>query len=117
MTASVSSPADIVNLSLSRAGFTQRVGNLYDGSAFSKRALDIYGQTRDALLHNADWGFPRRDTNLTLLKTAPSGGYVPGSSPWNPATNPPRPYFFEYAYPGDCIYLRVLLLAVSIYFF
>lgn len=108
MTASVSSPAAIVNLALSRAGLSERVGSLYDGSAFAKRALDLYAQTRDALLRDADWGFPRRDVALTLLKSAPGGGYVPGFSPWNPAANPPRPYWFEYAYPADCMLLRAL---------
>jgi hypothetical protein len=108
MVASVQSPADIVNLALSRAGRTERVGNLYDGSEFAKRALDTYGQTRDALLRNADWGFPRRDTALTLLKSAPAGGYVPGISTWNPALNPPRPYSYEYAYPTDCMLLRAI---------
>lgn len=108
MAASVQSPADIVNLALSRSGRTERVGNLYDGSEFAKRALSLYGQTRDALLRNADWGFPRRDVTLTLLKSAPGGGYVPGISPWNPAANPPRPYLYEYAYPSDCLILRAL---------
>jgi hypothetical protein len=108
LTASVQSPADIVNLALSRAGASQRVGNLYEGSEFAKRALDVFGQTRDALLRQGDWGFPRRDLVLTLLKSAPNGGYVPGFSAWNPQTNPPRPYLFEYAYPADCMLLRAL---------
>jgi hypothetical protein len=108
MVASVQSPADIVNLGLSRSGNSERVGNLYDGSEFSKRALSLYSQTRDALLREADWGFPRRDIELTLLKVAPAGGYVPGFTAWNPAANPPRPYQFEYAYPSDCLMLRAL---------
>jgi hypothetical protein len=108
MAASVNSPADLCNLALSRSGRSERVGSLYDGSAFAKRALDLYSSTRDALLRESDWGFPRRDVTLTLLKQAPAGGYVPGISPWNPAANPPRPYWFEYAYPGDCIILRAL---------
>ena len=108
MVASVQSAADLVNLGLSRGGRAERVGNLYDGSMFAKRALSLYAQTRDALLREADWGFPRRDTTLTLLKSAPNGGYVPGINPWNAGLNPPRPYQFEYAYPADCIILRAL---------
>jgi hypothetical protein len=108
MVASIQSPADIVNLALSRSGKTERVGNLFDGSEFAKRSLDTYAQTRDALLREADWGFPRRDVTLTLLKQAPGGGYVPGIAPWNPAANPPRPYWYEYAYPTDCILLRAI---------
>lgn len=108
MVASVQNPADIVNASLARIGRPESIGSLYDGSEFAQQALATYGQTRDALLREADWGFPRRDVVLTLLKSAPGGGYVPGINPWDAGVNPPRPYQFEYAYPTDCIMLRAL---------
>lgn len=108
MVASLQSPGDVVNAALSRIGRPESVGNLFDGSEFSQQALNIYAQTRDALLRQADWGFPRRDVVLTLLKSATPGGYIPAVSDWDPGINPPRPYFFEYAYPADCIMLRAL---------
>lgn len=108
MVASLSSAGDIVNAALSRIGRPESIGNLFDGSEFAQQALNIFSTTRDALLREADWGFPRRDVVLTLLKSAPAGGYVPGVSDWNPGLNPSRPYFFEYAYPADCIMLRAL---------
>ena len=106
MTTSVNSPADVVNLSLGRIGYKLRVGSLYDGSPASKAALDIYGQTRDEQLRLADWGFAQGEVQLTLQKVAPVGGYVPGISTWNPATNPQVPWIFQYQYPADCIKVR-----------
>jgi hypothetical protein len=108
MVASVNSPSDLVNVALSRSGRSERIGSMFEGSEFAKRALSVFSQTRDALLRNADWGFPRFDMVLELLKSAPPGGYVPGLTTWNPAANPPRPYLFEYAYPANCVMLRAL---------
>ena len=108
MAASLSSPADIVNAALAELKYPLRVGDLYDGTPAAKKALDIYGQARDALLRSDDWGFPRGDIVLALLKQAPPGGYVPGVSDWNSANNPPMPYLYEYAYPSDCLMLRAI---------
>ncbi len=101
---SLQSPEDVVNNALVRSGYKMRIGSLYDGSAASKCALDIYGQTRDELLRSADWGFAERDVALTLLKTAPAGGYV---SPivWS-STYPILPWRYEYAYPADALKVR-----------
>lgn len=108
---SVQTPADAVNAALVRLGQTWRVGNLYDGSKQGKLALDIYGQTRDNLLVESDWDFAERNITLTLLKTAPANGYIPPTV-WDPATNPPLPWFFEYAYPNDCLKVRSLKQAL-----
>lgn len=106
MPASVSSPADVVNLSLRRIGYNGRVGNLYDGSKAAKDALDIYAQTRDELLRQNDWGFAERNIVLTLLKAAPAGGYIPPVT-WSTAY-PPLPWLFEYVRPGDCLKIRAI---------
>lgn len=103
--AAVQSPADLANVALVRMGYKLSVGSLYDGSSAAKKILDIYAQTRDELLRSFDWGFAERNIALTLLKQAPIGGYVPPAT-WNPATNPPVGYLFEYAYPGDCLKVR-----------
>lgn len=106
MPASVTSPADIINLSLRRIGYALRVGNLYDGSKAASTALDLYAQTRDELLRDGNWGFAERNVALTLLKQAPVGGYVPPTS-WSSAY-PPLPWQFEYSYPGDCLKVRAI---------
>ena len=76
MAYAVSSPADVVNLSLVRIGYKERVSWLYDGSNAARAALDIYGQTRDALLRDGDWPFAMRSAVGVLLKQAPDA-YVP----------------------------------------
>lgn len=106
MPVSITSPADAVNLALRRIGYKGRVGNLFEGSAAAKDALDIYAQTRDELLRKGDWGFAERNLNMALLKSAPVGGYIPPNV-WTPAF-PPLPWRFEYAYPGDCLDVRAI---------
>lgn len=107
MAASVTSPADMVNLSLRRIGYKLRVGSLYDGSMAAKQSLDIYAQTRDELLVEHDWDFAERNLAATLLKSAPVGGYIPPNT-WNPATNPPVGWAFEYQYPSDALKIRAV---------
>lgn len=105
MTASVTSPADLLNVTLRRIGYKLRVGSLLEGSFAAKQALDLYAQTRDQLLRTNDWGFAERNIALTLQKSAPVGGYIPPTT-WNPATNPPIPWLFSYARPSDCLKIR-----------
>lgn len=109
MPASVSSPADVVNLSLRRMGYKLRVGSLFDGSKAANNALDIYAQTRDELMRQDDIaGFAKRTIQPALLKSAPPGGYIPGLTPWDPLLYPQLPYLFEYQYPDDCLKVRAL---------
>jgi hypothetical protein len=106
MPASVTSPADMINLTLRRIGYNGRVGDLYDGSKAAKNALDVYAQTRDELLRQNDWGFAERNSALTLLKAAPAGGYIPPTT-WSTAY-PPLPWLYEYARPTDCLKIRAI---------
>lgn len=104
MTASLSSPAQIVNAALTRIGWKQSIGNLYDGSAAARLSLSVYGQTRDALLRQIEPDFSMRNLALTVVKAAPiDGGYPVG---WDPTQNPPVGWLWEYAYPGDCLKVR-----------
>ncbi len=106
MTASVTSPADLVNVALRRIGYKLRIGNLYDGSEAAKIALDIYAQTRDEFLRQDDLDFAERNLTMTLLKQAPPGGYVPPLM-WSTAY-PSLPWLFEYVYPSDCLKVRAI---------
>lgn len=106
MATAVNGPADIVNLALVRLGNKNRIGSIWDGSTEAKVALDCYSQTRDALLRDGDYGFAERNIVMTLLKQAPSYGYVPPAT-WSNAY-PPLPWNFEYFYPEDCLKIRAL---------
>jgi hypothetical protein len=108
MATTITTVADIVNLALTRIGYRLRISNLYDGSEASQAALNIYGQTRDDLMRDGEWQFCQRNVVATLLRSAPVGGYWPGGSAWDAATNPPLPWLYAYAYPGDCLKVRVL---------
>jgi hypothetical protein len=104
MTTAITSPEDIVNLALGRIGYKgSRVGSIYEGSRASKKALDIYAQTRDELIRDGEWEFAERIVAGTLLKQAPPS-YV--ATPWSAATNPDLPWLFSYAYPSDCLDVR-----------
>lgn len=106
MTASIQSPADLVNYALRRIGWKLRVGSLYDGSEAGKVALDMYAQVRDEMLRAGDADFSERNITMTLLKQAPPGGYIPPNT-WSPAY-PSLPWLFEYAYPSDCLKVRAI---------
>jgi hypothetical protein len=91
MVASIQSPADAVNAALRRIGYKLRVGSLYDGSEAARAALDVYSQTRDALLRSESWPFAQRATGLTTNgQTAPDG--------WS----------YEYTWPADCLLVRAI---------
>lgn len=102
MVASIKTPADVVNMGLVKIGHPFRIGSLYDGSMAAKKALDIYAQMRDEMLRDVAPDFSQRTIALTLLKSAPPGGYIPPTI-WDPTTNPPLPWLYEYTYPADCL--------------
>jgi hypothetical protein len=99
---------DILNMALRRVGNRVPIGYIYEGSRASRVGLEIYGQTRDSLLRDGEWDFSRRTTALTLLKTAPAGGY--GVLTWAP-TYPQPPWTYEYSYPVDCLKVRSIRTA------
>jgi hypothetical protein len=96
MTVSISTPTDVVNISLARLGVKKRIGNLYDGSPQALKALDVYAQTRDAVLRETDWNFSQKIAAAVA---------APGS------TAPTPLYAFVYTYPTDCIKVRNMYAA------
>lgn len=89
MTSPVSSVEDVVNLALVRIGYKMRVDNIFEGSVAARAALNVYSQTRDALLREGDWAFAQNISPAVL-----TGGVAPAS--WS----------FEYVYPVDCLRVR-----------
>ena len=106
MPASVTSPADVLNISLRNIGYALRVGSLLDGSKAASAALDVYAQTRDDMLRDGEWAFCERNIAATTLKSAPAGGYF--DTPWSAATHPPWPWLYSYTYPTDCLKVRMI---------
>jgi len=102
VSAVLTSPAQVCNYALRKAGFKLRVGSLYDGTDQAKACLDIYGQVRDRLLATGEWDFAQRTTLGTLLKQAPADYLV---TPWSNAY-PALPWKYEYAYPTDAVQVR-----------
>lgn len=86
----LSSPEDIVNAVLAQIGYKHRVGSLFDGTDASRMALDIYGQTRDALLREKDFDF-----SATIV-----AGTISGTAPF--------PWLYQFAYPDDCLRVRAV---------
>lgn len=100
------SPESICNQALRRIGYAIPIGYLMEGSPAARVAVEVYGQTRDNLMRGFDFDFARQATGLTLLKTAPVGGYG-FMTPWTNAYPSPG-YIFEYAYPPECLLIRSL---------
>lgn len=95
MVASVQNPADMVNLALARIGSKHSIGDIFDGSMESNIALNVYSQTRDAVLMTNDWDFAQK-----IVLAAATGG------------TPPSNWTNEYTYPADCLRIRSIYNSV-----
>lgn len=104
MATSIQNAADAVNAALVRIGYRRQVGDLRDGSAAAQVAIATYGQVRDAMMRDGDWGFAQRSIILTEQSHAPEGGYVPPNI-WSPDA-PQLAFKYQYAYPDDCLKVR-----------
>lgn len=94
------------NQALDLIGYTRHIGNIYEGTKASRIALDVWSETRDALLQTMRPDWARQDVRLTLRKSAPA--IVNGVADytgvtWNDATHPAFPWLYEYTYPANCI--------------
>lgn len=91
---SATSVEQVINQALDRIGYPEYIGNIYDGTKQARVALNIYAQTRDAILRQSDWDFAQRIVAATLSTGAA-----------------PAPWAVEYNYPTDCLRLRNLFNA------
>lgn len=95
-------PSDLANRALTMIGHETLIGDLREGTQEARVALLHYTDTLSWLLSQKDWGFARQGVVLTLLKSAPPGGYPGG---WTTAF-PPVPWLFEYAFPPTAVIIR-----------
>lgn len=102
----MTSPTDVVNLSLdaigARAQVAAPVPAASDGSQAGDVACRQYTVRFLALARSAHWQCLRRQTTLTLLKAAQG-------TPENPSgalAQPPQPWLYAYALPSDYVKAR-----------
>jgi hypothetical protein len=81
MTVSVQRPEDAVNAALAAIGYTLRVNSLVDGTRAANLALQIYGQTRDELMRQSDWGFAERTSRRRCSSRRPTAVISRASRP------------------------------------
>lgn len=107
---------EIANRALGAIASRATIVDINENSTEAKQARLYYDTTRDAMLRGAHWNFARRTIALTLLKSQPgTPTNLTGSGPWNPATMPPPPWLYEYAYPSDCVLMRSVILPPTNY--
>jgi hypothetical protein len=87
---------NVVNQALDVIGYSDHIGNIYEGSKASIIALNTFGQTRDEALALQPWYFARSEALLPAVSSA----------------QPYPPWAYEFLYPPDAI--RLLMLAPSL---
>ena len=84
----------IGNEALVRIGFPESIGNIYEGTRQARALLEVFAQTRDAMLRERDYDFSERIASAAVSPSSPM-------PPWN----------FAYQYPSDCLKIRQLYAA------
>lgn len=98
----MTSPVEVVNIALAEIGVQKSISSFTDNSTEAKVAKLLYKPKIEALMRAARWNCARKQDNLTLLKAISINGVTSD-------TPPPRPWFYEYAYPSDCLQARYLI--------
>lgn len=100
MTANV----DIANRALSAVGSRSSITSLTENSPGARQCNTLMEPLRDELLRMAPWNCATNWDLLTVLKSAPGTPENPstGQQVWSKAM-PPPPWYYEYAYPVDCL--------------
>lgn len=94
-------PADVANQALDAAGVEHTLGDLQEGTRVAQVTLRAYGQCLRQLLRAANWDFARKTSDMVLLADATGQTANVGSMV-------PTPWIYEYAYPIDCMKVRLI---------
>lgn len=89
----------IVNQALDIAGYKRHIGSIWDGSRAARVALDMWAETRDALLVKLQPDWARQDAALSPIKTAADYSSVV----WTASIHPDLPWLYEYGQPPTCL--------------
>lgn len=103
-------PVAICNRALASIGTRSTIASLTEDSNEAIACAQVYEATRDELLGMAFWNFARKTATATLIKSAPG---TPTNTDTPAATwqtsYPAPPWLFEYAYPFDCLQVRMVV--------
>lgn len=105
------SEVDIANRALAQAGTRSGIASLTETSKEAQACTLLFTSTRDLALQSAPWDFARAAVSLALLKARPGTPENQGlSTPfWDSTSQPTPPWFYEYAAPSDCLFMRWIL--------
>jgi len=106
------SEVDIANRALAQAGTRSNIASLTENSKEAQACNLLLASTRDLALQLAPWDFARGAVTLGLLKARPGtleNPTIPASTFWDSTTQPTPPWLYEYAVPGDGLYMRWVL--------
>lgn len=106
----MTSVISIWNRALASVGTRSTVAAENEDSNEAINCALIYESTRDEVMNMAFWNFARKTATLALLKSAPGTPSNPGpaAATWSSAY-PAPPWLFEYAYPVDCLQMRMIM--------
>jgi len=104
------SQANVCNQALQVIGSRTQIVSIDEGSPEANALLIQWDSVRDQLLRSARWGFADKNLTASLLKAAPGTPENPGPIPavWDSTTSPPLGWLYEYAYPSDCLMVRIV---------
>lgn len=100
----MTSDVDIANRAILAVGARGQIAQIREQSNEARYVRAFYQSTLDALLRSAHWNFARKFAYLSQLKSVAAIA----TAAWDPATQPPPPWLYEYAYPSDCLKLRYI---------
>jgi hypothetical protein len=107
----MTSQIDLINMGLDQIAARATVSGINPPSPPNSLAAQVASRTyqtqADAIFRSAHWNSARKQSSLTLLKSAIG-------TPTNPSgllPQPPIPWQYEYAYPSDCLLVRFVMPA------
>lgn len=104
------SEVEICNRALQAIGARTTIASLTEDSTEANNCSLIYEKTRDQVEGMAFWNFTTKVATLSLIKSAPGTPSNPTASytGWTSAY-PEPPWLYEYAYPSDCLQMRMMI--------
>ena len=95
---------DIANMALSALGTRSSIAALNENSPEARASALWIDKVRDEVIRLAPWVSVRNFINLSLICAAPGTPENPvqGEFTWQKGI-PAPPWFYEYAYPSDCL--------------